>query len=100
MFFGDYGIETGHHIPEHEGVYCVANTIRALLDLLYERNYPAAQGMNDDFICNAEYDTEVFQKVYLMSKLPYWDEINDFMKKEYELKWIEYLRSKNERTSG
>jgi hypothetical protein len=35
--FGDYGIEEGHHIPEHEETYHAANHIRALLDL-WEKN--------------------------------------------------------------
>lgn len=34
MFFRDYGIEQNRSIPEHDGKYCVANHIRALLDLL------------------------------------------------------------------
>ena len=54
-FYGSYGIEPGHYIPEHDGEYAVANTIRALLDLLYDGNFAIAQGMKDDFICNDDY---------------------------------------------
>lgn len=91
-FFGSYGLENGHKIPEHEGRYTIANTIRALLDLLYEKNFPVAQGMNNDFICNESYDEEVFAKVYEMRNLPYWEDIRQFMCREYKLKWIDYER--------
>lgn len=70
--FDNYGIELGKHIPEHDGVYAVANTIRALLDLLEEGNFPAAQGMNENFIGNSSYDREVFEKVWQMRFLPHW----------------------------
>ena len=32
--FKDYGIERDKKIPEHTGVYNVANTLRAVLDLM------------------------------------------------------------------
>ena len=89
-FFGSYGIETGHRIPEHDGEHCVANTIRALLDLLYDRRFSAAQGMNEDFVCNPKYDHEIFDKVSEMRDLPYWNEIDEFMNKEYRVKWLDY----------
>ena len=93
MFFGNYGLEPGHVIPEHgDEKFVVANTIRALLDLLYEGNFPVAQGMNEDFICNDKYDTEVFTKVSEMESLPSWEEINRFMEKEYRLKWVRFRK--------
>lgn len=48
--FKDYGIESNHDIPGHDGKYFVANTIRALLDLLDEGDFSNAQGMNEDFM--------------------------------------------------
>ncbi len=42
--FDNYGIELEKHIPEHDGVYAVANMIRALLDLLEEGNFSVVQG--------------------------------------------------------
>lgn len=89
-FFGDYGIECGRVIPEHEGLYNVANTIRACLDLLYERNFPTAQGMRHDFICNDKYDGEIFELVSRMRGLPYWEDIDRFMEREYRMKWRSY----------
>lgn len=93
-FFGNYGIEENKTIPEHNGKYNVANHIRALLDLLEDGNYAEAQGMNEDFICNPEYNDEVFALVYSMRRLPNWKQISDFMVREYKMKWIDFLREK------
>lgn len=93
-FFGNYGIEENKTIPEHNGKYNVANHIRALLDLLEDGNYAEAQGMNEDFICNPEYNDEVFALVYSMRRLPNWKQISDFMGREYKMKWIDFLREK------
>lgn len=90
--WGDYGIEKNKQIPEHKEKYNVANHIRALLDLLYMKNFTVAQGMNKDFICNSKYDKEVFEKVLLMINLPYWKQIDEFMTKEYLGKWVRYKK--------
>ena len=94
-FIGDYGIETNHTIPEHSGTYCVANHIRALLDLILDGNFALAQGMNNDFICNDKYDFEIFEKVYSMKNSPRWKEIYDFMGKEYKMKWINFFNARS-----
>ncbi|MCR5517246.1 MAG: hypothetical protein K6F17_01575 [Lachnospiraceae bacterium] len=96
MFFKDYGIETNHIIPEHNGQYNVANTIRALLDLLQEGKFSIAQGMNNEYICNDKYNQEVFSLVYSMKTLNNWIDINNFMKKEYRLSWLDYLQQRGE----
>lgn len=93
MFFGSYGITVGVPIPEHIGSYVVADHIRALLDLLQWGNFAVAQGMNDDFICNSDYDTEVFQKVWTMRGLPNWSQIDEFMGKEYRMKWVRFKQN-------
>lgn len=90
MFFGDYGIELNKTIPCHREKYAVANHIRALLDILEMGNYPYAQGMNKSFISDSKFDNEIFDKVYSMKVLPNWAEIDDFMGKEYMMKWINY----------
>ena len=89
-FFKEYGLEANHRIPEHEELFVVANTIRALLDLLFDGNFSVAQGMNNDFICNDKYDNEVFNKVNEMRVLSHWPDIDSFMEKEYKLKWLIY----------
>ncbi|MDR1590189.1 MAG: hypothetical protein LBS51_08380 [Oscillospiraceae bacterium] len=88
--YGLYGIEYGKRIPEHTETYAVANHIRALLDLLEIGNFAAAQGMNDDFICNDNYTAEVFDKVSHMRGLSHWAAIDRFMGKEYRMKWLRY----------
>lgn len=92
--FGDYGIEQGKTIPDNDGVFNVANHIRALLDLLVQGKYSIAQGMNEDYICNDLYTEEVFQKVALMRHLDNWSDIDRFMGREYHTKWLKY-RNKN-----
>ena len=89
-FFGNYGIEGKKHIPEHTELYYVANHIRALLDLLEMGKFTVAQGMNKEFICNDSYNEEIFEKVLTMQVLDNWKSIDEFMKKEYLMKWIKY----------
>ena len=96
-FFGDYGIEFNVSIPEHAGVYSVANHIRALLDLLEQGNFSLAQGMNKDFICNDDYTKEVFAKVASMKVLPNWVEIDRFMGREYYSRWLDFKAEHHER---
>lgn len=88
--FGDYGIERNKTIPEHSELYNVANHIRALLDLLEQGNFAAAQGMRDDFICNDEYTEEIFNKVGRLKDMVNWNAIDCFMGKEYLTQWIKF----------
>jgi hypothetical protein len=90
--FGDYGIEQNKSIPEHEGTFNVANHIRALLDLLVQEKYSLAQGMNNDFICNEEYDAEIFCMVSKLRTMSYWDRVDRFMGGEYYSKWLDYKK--------
>lgn len=90
-FFGSYGIETGRTIPGHAGTCCVADHIRALLDLLVEGRFSPAQGMRKDFICNDAYDPEVFGQVVRMRALPHWQQISRFMGSEYGTRWLKFL---------
>ena len=94
MFFRDYGIEQNRSIPEHDGKYGVANHIRALLDLLEIGNFSVAQGMNNDFICNEFYNKEIFNHVYSMKSLDRWKQIDEFMGKEYMMKWFRFKTEK------
>lgn len=58
--------------------------------------FSIAQGMNNDFICNSEYDNEIFDRVYEMKSLNNWQAISDFMAKEYKMKWINYLQRREQ----
>lgn len=53
-------------------------------------NFAYLKGMRNNFIETDKYDDEIFNKVYSMKVLPHWKRIDDFMEKEYMLKWISY----------
>lgn len=90
MFFKEYGIESDVQIPEHKDKVCVANHIRAYLDLLAMGKLEEAEGMCQ-FIGNVEYNAEIFEKVYSMKSLPHWKEIERFMEAEYRINWIHFI---------
>ena len=94
--FGEYGIEHNKPIPDNQGLYSVANHIRACLDLLALGFYDLAQGMKEDFICTDKYDSEIFEKVLMMRKLRNWLKINDFMEQEYRLEWINFREDRDD----
>lgn len=96
-FFGAYGLEVHDDVPENPGEFIVANHIRALLDLLLEGNFAAAQGMNDYFIGNPKYNNEIFSKVMKMKDLTRWDKIKLFMFNEYGSDWAEELQCAGEK---
>lgn len=90
--WGEYGIEKSRTIPFKSGTYNVANHIRAILDMLYLQQFTVAQGMKDDFICTDKYDNEIFEKVLMLKSVPYWEQIDKFMTKEYLKKWISFKK--------
>ncbi len=92
--FEDYGIEKDKRLSflDNKPVYNVANHIRACLDLIAEGNFATAQGMRNDFICTDEYDEEIFQKVMLLKHNQNWKKIDDFMGKEYKMKWLNFKK--------
>jgi len=92
--FGDWGIEICDCVPENPGTYYIANTIRALLDMLYKGNFELAQGMKEDFICNDKYNSLVFEKVLILKNNNNWSEIDKFIEKEYKMQWINYKEEK------
>ena len=90
--FRDYGIEMNKTLNflNNSPTMNVANHIRACLDLLTEGNFGLVQGMNRDFIANEKYDLEIFNKVMLLKNDPNWKNIDQFMGKEYKMKWLKY----------
>lgn len=90
--FGDYGIELNRKVPEQIEIFAVANHIRALLDLLVAGKFSIAQGMKNDYICRDKYTEEIFEKVLLLKNNENWNEIDNFMKKEYLSQWSNYKR--------
>jgi len=101
--FGDYGIEHDKSIPGNSGLFSVANHIRACLDLIERSHFALAQGMNQDFFCNDQYDEEVFSKVLLLKTKNNWPLVDDFMTQEYRLRWLSFkedLYGSNESTTA
>lgn len=96
--FGEYGVEDCSVVPEHPGTHKVANHVRALLDMISEGQFGYAQGMRKDFICNDSLDSEVFSKVLLLRNSSRWNEINQFMGREYAMRWLRFLESQGIRT--
>ena len=91
--FKDYGIEKQTNVFDNIGKEIfVANHIRACLDMLEKGNTISPQGMNKDYIGNSKYDTEIFNKVYMLKSNPNWNKIKNFMLDEYGIKWIKYLK--------
>ncbi|WP_418466901.1 hypothetical protein [Faecalibacillus faecis] len=92
----DYGIEEKRNVKflNSSNNYNVANHIRALLDMLLAGNYGYAQGMKEEYICNEHYTNEIFKQVWKLKNEDNWNKINDFMKREYKMKWINYLEEK------
>lgn len=93
--FGDWGIEADKKIPEHEELYNVANTLRAILDLMVDKQTRYLKGFRDDFIMVDTYNTEFFEKVYLLKDLQNWQDINNLMKREYMFLWDKFMEGKS-----
>ena len=94
--FKEYGTEARQELPFHKEQYPVSNHIRVLLDLISEGQFGLAQGMRNDFICTDKYDTENFNKIYMLKKSNLWSKISELMERKYLLKWLNYLESNNE----
>lgn len=94
--FGEYGIEISEGVPENTGQHYIANTLRALLDLLEEGNFGIAQGAREELICNEAYTQEFLSHVYELRCLQHWKKIALFMEREYTWEWRNFLISKGE----
>lgn len=88
--YKNWGIEKCSRVPEHDGEFYIADTLRALLDLLCEGKYSVAQGAKEDFICNDKYTPVFFEQVMKLADSNNWTEIDNFMCREYELEWLSY----------
>ena len=91
--FGTWGIEYNKHIPEHTNTYAVANTLRAILDLLTDPNQLGyLKGFYDDFICTDRYNTEFFTQVLKLRDMPHWDKICNLMEHEFLWDWQRFIK--------
>jgi hypothetical protein len=90
--FKDYGIEINKSIPEHDEKYNVANTLRAVLDLMINNKLKYLKGFRNDFFCTDKYNNEFFSKVIQLRNLDNWEEINHLMKYEFFFEWTKYIK--------
>ena len=88
--FRDWGIESNKVIPGNEGVFNVANTLRAILDLMEKGCLEYLKGFREDFICTDRYDYEFFSKVCMLRGSSNWHKIDELMKREFMFKWDNY----------
>lgn len=89
--FGSWGIESNKRIPEHEELYNVANTLRAVLDLMSDGQVGYLRNFRDDFFCTDKYNEEFFRQVILLRDNKHWNEINDLMKHEFMYEWDSFV---------
>ena len=95
--FKKFGIETNKKIPEHYQLYNVANHIRSCLDLIDRGEFAKVEGMARDFLYTKDdkYIKLIFNKILLLKNSSNWQQINNFMLKEYDLKWLNFNKSEN-----
>lgn len=92
--FKDWGIEQDKHIPTHEEHYNVANTLRAIVDLLQDEKYMGyLRGFRNDFFCTDVHNQEFFEKVIMLQDLPHWNKINHLMQMEFMWGWDRFCAS-------
>jgi hypothetical protein len=97
--FRDYGIEKNKEIPEHTEKYNVANTLRAVLDLMIDKKTRFLKGFRNDFFCTDLYNKEFFSKVIQLKDLDNWNDINNLMKHEFMYEWDNYINNKSADTA-
>lgn len=87
--FGDWGVEILKPTPiqQLKNVRYVANTLRALTDLLEEGKFGYAQGAKEDFITNPVYFDEFFEHVAMLRGTSGWSSIDRFMCREFGRRW-------------
>ena len=90
-FYKEYGIEK-KIINNKE--YYVANHLRAILDMLYNKKFDFLKGFRKDFLVVDIYDNEFFNKVYEMKDLSFFNDISNLMGEEYTIKWLLFLEGK------
>lgn len=90
--FKDWGIEKGKEIPEHTGLFNVADDLRAVLDMMvHEENLRFLKFFRDDFFGTDLYNQEFFEHVLLLKNAGHWDGINRLMQHEFMHDWYSFL---------
>lgn len=89
--FKDYDIELNKSVLTYDDLFNVANTLRAILDLM-ERNERLGwlKGFRNDFICTDIYNQEFFENVKKLKGVDHWSEIDLLMKREFMWVWDKF----------
>jgi hypothetical protein len=93
--FKDYGIEKDKNVHRLDGIFNVANHIRACLDYLEDGEFSLIKQMRNDFICDDSYMLEIFNEVILLKDLPHWPLVDKFIGLEYYRNWLDFKKSIN-----
>lgn len=90
--YDTWGIEADKTLPTYgDKKFYVANTMRAVLDLMQEEKYLRyLKGFRDDFFCTDKYNDEFFGQVMKLKNLEHWDGINHLMQMEFMFDWDRY----------
>lgn len=96
--FGEWGIEKGVQVPEHEELYAVANVMRACLDIMQTKYCGFLVGFRNDFFCTDKYNNEFMGKVMeLNGNVSNWEEIDQLMTREFMGLWDKFKEVKKHR---
>lgn len=93
--WGNWGIESGKRIPEHKGIYNVADDMRSVLDLMgVFGRLRFLKGFKEDFFCTDKYNKEFFDKVFMLKDRENWSDISELMKQEFRQEWLNYMKGR------
>lgn len=93
--FKEWGIETGKSLPDNDGIYNVANDLRAVADMMEkEGNLGYLKGFRNDFIVIDKYNDELFRHIWMLRGLKHWDAIDGLMEYEYLFKWDAFKKER------
>lgn len=91
--FGDFGIEYCYSVPNHIGEkIAIANTLRAILDLMQTTQLRTLKGFRDDYFCTDIYNEIFFEKVLMLKNTKNWEEIDKIMLREFNREWKDFKK--------
>ena len=84
---GSYGIETGFTVPQHDGTFAVADTVRALIDLIVSCRFSEAEGFRQQPYWHESLMPELFYRVWVFYGYPMWEAVATFLWQECGKAW-------------
>lgn len=92
----DWGIEQGKEIPEHMGLFNVANDLRAILDIMLKGDFKILKGFRNDWVDTDEYNKVFFEKVWIIRDLVDFERLDNLMSKEFMYEWDKFKEVKEQ----